>query len=113
MAKKKEPFIKKNLRPDLEIDPDKKIGDLTVRELSAILGFDQGSEKKQSKKGQSHFIDGQLKRILDSKPFKDYKDNKDLIYEGPLVVKNYERSFEELIERISGLESEIKKLKKK
>ncbi|MEO6694102.1 MAG: hypothetical protein ABIY50_04105 [Ignavibacteria bacterium] len=108
MTKKKELFIKKNLRPDLEIDPDKKIGDLTVRELSAIVGADP-----LSKKEQSNLIGGTLKRILDSKPFKDYKDNKDLIYEGPLVVKNYERSFEELIERISGLENEIKKLKKK
>lgn len=101
MSKKKDAFIKKNLRPDLEIKPDRKISELTVRELSAILHSDLGP----------------IKHIIDSKPFKDYKDNKDLIYEGPLNVGqskiDLSKELDKIIKKISGLEKEIKKLKHK
>lgn len=114
MAKRKEPFIKKNLRPDLKINPDKKLGDLTVRELTEILGYDETPYAQNSELG----FWGPVKRIIDSKPFKDYKDNKDSIYEGPLggpPTRHFEKSevLEEIIKRITGLENEIKKLKKK
>lgn len=112
MPKKKDPFIKKDLRPDLEINPDKKLGELTVRELSSILGFGTKTDKKV----MANVLGGQIKRIIDSKPFKDYKDDKDDIFEGPLNIapsKEISTTLEKIIKRISGLESEIKKLKKK
>lgn len=110
MAKKKDHFIKKNLRPDLEINPDKKLGELTVRELSAILGYEATGAKSAAG------FWGPIKIIIDSKPFKDYKDNKDDIYEGPLNVGSSDEisgTLEKIIKKISGLENEIKKLKKK
>ena len=109
MAKKKEPFIKRNLRPDLEINLGKKIGELTVRELTSILGYDRSSEITSS----ANLLGPIIKRYLDSKQFKDFKDNKDDIHEGPLNLKNNEKLLEKIIKRISGLENEVKKLKKK
>lgn len=41
MANPKEPFISKGDRPDVKIDPDKPLSNLTVRDLHSILG---GSE---------------------------------------------------------------------
>jgi hypothetical protein len=38
MAKPKEPFIGQGDRPDVKIDPDKSVSDLTVRDLQSILG---------------------------------------------------------------------------
>lgn len=118
MSKKKEPFIKKNLRPKPDIEPGKKIGDLTVGELSSILGFEESSVSGKNAEG---LIGGFVKRIID-KSWKDYKDNKDLIYEGPLILQdmkgrkknkheNLPILLEDVIKKISGLEKEIKKLK--
>lgn len=114
MAKRKEPFIKKNLRPDLKINPDKKLGDLTIRELSEILSID---ETAYSQSSELRLL-GPIKRIIDSKQFKDYKDNKDSIFEGPLIRHPANQSekpdiLEEILKKITGLENEIKKLKKK
>jgi hypothetical protein len=41
MANPKEPFIPQSERPAVKIDPDKSVGELTVRDLQTILG---GSE---------------------------------------------------------------------
>jgi hypothetical protein len=38
MAETKEPFISQSDRPDVKIDPDKRVGELTVRDLRTILG---------------------------------------------------------------------------
>ena len=35
-----EPFIANEDRPELSLDMDGKVGDLTVRELATILGFE-------------------------------------------------------------------------
>jgi hypothetical protein len=41
MADKKEPFIPQSDRPDVKIDPDKAVGELSVRDLQSILGGSQ------------------------------------------------------------------------
>lgn len=115
MAKRKQPFIRKKQRPDPEIKLSKKIGDLTIRELSEILGLHESKPGKSSE----NLIGGYVKRVID-KAAKDYKDHKDLIYEGPLIIKGKKKQsddlpglLDELIKKISGLEKEVKALKQK
>jgi hypothetical protein len=44
-----EPFITDAERPDLTVSAESKVGDLTVRELQAILGIEHGGELKEGK----------------------------------------------------------------
>ncbi len=41
MANPKEPFIPQSDRPDVKIDPDKAVSELTVRDLQSILGSNE------------------------------------------------------------------------
>ena len=65
-----EPFIPEDQRPDLTIDMNQRVGDLTVRDLASILGSGATQQPK-------------LKEItLDKAPIKDaakeiFKENKD------------------------------------
>jgi hypothetical protein len=38
MADKKEPFVPQSDRPDVQIDPSKRVSDLTVRDIQIIFG---------------------------------------------------------------------------
>src|SRR6478752_7687978 len=96
-----EPFIANEDRPELSLDMDGKVGDLTVRELATILGFEpavdvikegksETKEHKDSKdnkdskdhKEQKHQKDTKdQKEQKDTKDHKERKDNKDLIFE--------------------------------
>ena len=114
------PFIGSSDRPDLTIDLDARVGDMTVRQLAAILAPQRVGAWKP------------LKDLKDSR--KDFKDGKDLIDTGsPLfkeiidsvtLQKGPERgipggtpgadpgSLEELIKRITGLEQELERLQR-
>lgn len=105
----KKHFIKKSLRPPVGKKSVNKNGEKSVKELGEILG----NTKKKAKRLSDKFIPPIIKRFLDSKEYKDYKDHKDLIYEGPLNVKGIEKSLAQVIKKVSKLESEVKKLRKK
>lgn len=131
--KKEGPYIGAADRPDLAIDLDARVGDMTVRQLSSILGQNQGIIWK---------IPKDLKDGL-----KDHKDLKDIIDTGSPIFKEIidvvriQKPFEgpdpgplggglaglsgmagmggasspldQLIERISGLERSIERLERR
>ena len=77
-----EPFIGKEERPDLTIDLNKKVGDLTVRDLQTLLGSGSSATVKQALKetviDKSPITDKVFKDTTkDNKDLKDTKDNKD------------------------------------
>jgi len=70
-----EPFIDPSKRPDLTIDLESRVGDMTVRQLSEILGSVAAKRKELpslAKEGKDP-----LKEDKDSKDHKDTKDHKD------------------------------------
>ena len=69
-----EPFIAKEDRPDLTVDMEGKVGDLTIRELATILGVDPPGEIDN----KEHKTDSKdQKDAKDNKEFKDQKEQKD------------------------------------
>ena len=73
-----EPFIPSDQRPDLTIDMSQKVGELTVRDLSTILG-NAGTNlpklKEIGKEIHKESIKEPLKEVV--KEFKDRKDHKE------------------------------------
>jgi hypothetical protein len=65
-----QPFISQQERPDLTIDLNKKIGDLTVRELQTLLGGGASPDKLKE-------LAKEKEDLIDKIPTKDRKDNKD------------------------------------
>lgn len=80
--KPKEPFIRAEDRPDLTIDLDEKISNLTVRQLQEVLR--QGAEARDNDipKHQKDWHDSKGRRdekyVVDAKTRKDNKDHQDL-----------------------------------
>lgn len=89
-----EPFIAKEDRPDLTVDMEVKVGDLTIRELATILGIDPPAEihkdnktenkdnkdtkdRKESKDQKDQKEHKEQKDPKDQKDFKDQKEQKD------------------------------------
>ena len=83
-----EPFINPEERPDLTVDLNTRVGDLTVRQLSEILGSPSSpaklkelvaaKEPKDLAKEPKEFKDHKdIKDHKDPKEHKDQKDNKD------------------------------------
>lgn len=68
-----EPFIAQDQRPDLTIDMNQKVGDLTVRDLSAILGPGAGQQAKL----KEATLDKSLIKDAFKEAFKEQKDRKD------------------------------------
>lgn len=126
------PFIGASDRPDLTIDLDARIGDLTVRQLSALLAPGVGA---------SGLIWKPIKDAKDTR--KDFKDGKDIIDTGsPILKEIFERipvpwgypqkpaeagqgpfggaggewggasPLDQLIERVAGLERAIERLER-
>lgn len=71
MSDEKHPFVPKEDRPEVKIDPSTPIGQLTVRDLQAILGS-RGAVKKIENKDT---IKDQIKvEVKDQKPeYKEFK----------------------------------------
>jgi hypothetical protein len=71
------PLIEDEERPDLTIDMEAKVGELTIRDLATLLSteFDVLKEGKSEQKEQKDKKDG--KDHKDSKDQKDQKDHKD------------------------------------
>lgn len=82
MAEKK-PFVGEKDRPDLTVKMEGKVGDLTVRELASILGFDPSAAKLKelpataADKLPLKEIQKDLKDRKDTKEHKDQKEPKD------------------------------------
>ncbi|MBV9391877.1 MAG: hypothetical protein JOY96_08300 [Verrucomicrobia bacterium] len=79
-----EPFIDPSQRPDLSIDLDSRVGEITVRQLSEILSrppssaiVKQVSEKQIVKENSLEKLPKEPKDIKDSKEHKDPKEEKD------------------------------------
>jgi len=76
----KEPFISQEERPNLTINLEGKVGELTVRELASVLGFDP-SEAAKAKELPSTAVDKTAKEIQkdikDRKEAKEHKDQKE------------------------------------
>jgi hypothetical protein len=70
-----DPFITKAERPDLTVDLNAKVGDLTVRDLQSLLGAGGASPAKLPEKFVIEKPDFPDK--LPTKDHKDVKDNKD------------------------------------
>jgi len=82
------PFIPDEDRPDLTVDLESKVGDLTVRDLAAILGLDpladvikdhkeRAKDTKDSKDKKDSKDQPDQKQQKDQKDVKDQKDQKD------------------------------------
>ena len=69
-----EPFIDPQSRPDLTVDLNSKVGDLSVRQLSDILG---SSAKTPIKTPEKMVVEKLLKEHPDKPIVKDHKDGKD------------------------------------
>jgi hypothetical protein len=83
-----EPFIKAEDRPEMTLNLDGKVGDLTVRELATILGFEpiqdlvkegkvETKERKDSKDSKDNKESKDRKEQKEQKDPKDSKDQKD------------------------------------
>jgi hypothetical protein len=80
-----EPFIGSENRPDLTIDLESRVGDLTVRQLSDILGRGAAPAKLKELTKDKEFASDKLpykepkdqKDLADNKAHKDPKDQKD------------------------------------
>lgn len=78
-----EPFIDPQSRPDLTVNLDSRVGDLSARQLSDILGTSSASAKPLAEKNAVKEIKdtvdhkAQGKEILDNKHHKEQKDHKD------------------------------------
>lgn len=70
---REEPYIRSEDRPDLTIDLDARLGDMTVRQLSAILAPGAGLFWKPLKDAKDRI--------------KDYKDVKDIVDTGSPILK--------------------------
>ena len=74
----KEPFIGSEERPDLTLNLDSRLGDLTVRQLSQILGSAGSQAKLKELQAIEKFtIKEPGKEAKDQKDHKDSKDHKD------------------------------------
>ncbi len=76
--KNTEPFIPSDQRPDLTIDMSQKVGELTARDLSTILGnagTNLAKLKEIGKEIHKEFVKEPLKEVV--KEFKDRKDHKE------------------------------------
>ena len=75
-----EPFIGGESRPDLTVDMDAKVGDMTVRQLADILGRSAPQKAKEVQEKQvfeKQIIKEQVKEHPDKIPVKEHKDSKD------------------------------------
>jgi hypothetical protein len=83
-----QPFISQEQRPDLTIDLNRKVGDLTVRDLQTLLGSGASPKLKELAKEKEDLLDKiptkdttkdpkDRKDIKDHKEPKDHKDQKD------------------------------------
>ena len=76
----KEPFISQEERPNLTINLEGRVGDLTVRELASVLGIDP-SQAPKAKELPSTAADKTAKEvqkdIKDRKEAKEHKDHKE------------------------------------
>lgn len=78
-----DPFISKEDRPDLTIDLNKKLGELTVRELKTLLG---GGSSSPAKSKEALVEKGELIDKIPTKDTKDIRDNK--IHKEPKDTKD-------------------------
>ena len=73
-----QPFISSEERPDLTVDLDARVGDLTVRQLSEILGSTSSSAKLKELPQAGKEIKEPVKEpVKEPKDIKDHKDSKD------------------------------------
>jgi hypothetical protein len=74
-----QPFVSGESRPDLTVDLNQKVGDLSVRDLASILGTGAGDLPKPLKEPlKEPFKERKdIKDIKDHKEPKDHKDQKD------------------------------------
>jgi len=73
----KEPFIEGSKRPDLTIDLESRVGDMTVRQLSEILGRVSSAKIKDAKEKELTLDKDPTKEPKDHKDAKDHKDPKE------------------------------------
>src|SRR6516162_1599124 len=73
-----QPFIAAEERPDLTVDLNARVGDLTVRQLSEILGSASSPAKlKELPQAAKDIVKEQGKEEKEIKDRKDFKDHKD------------------------------------
>lgn len=107
MAKEKEPFIGTGDRPDVSLKPDTPITQLTVRDLSALIG--EGIDLLIPRKfriGESHVK--AKSEVIDFMIRKELKDVSDshipVSFEGPSPI-------ERLIDQITKLNADVQQLR--
>jgi hypothetical protein len=74
-----QPFVGQEQRPDLTVNMEGKVGDLTVRDLTTLLGGGGGKVKEVAKepKDLKEPIKEPIKEPKDHKDIKDHKEPKD------------------------------------
>ena len=76
----KEPFIGQENRPNLTINLEGRVGDLTVRELASVLGIDPSlapKAKELPSTASEKTTKEVLKDVKDRKEAKEHKDQKE------------------------------------
>jgi hypothetical protein len=72
-----QPFISSEERPDLTVDLDARVGDLTVRQLSEILGGTSSPAKLKELQAAKEIKEPIKEPAKEHKDIKDQKDSKD------------------------------------
>ena len=72
-----EPFVSSEQRPELTVDVNTRVGDLTVRQLSEILGSASSAAKSKELPLTAKDIKEPVKEDKDIKDHKDSKEHKD------------------------------------
>ena len=92
-----EPFIPKSDRPDLKVDPEKSLGELTVLELQTILS---GPEVYKFRKDKEHFLGEKLqKEVLKEHYYDKFTDRYEAEPGGSGMAQ--------LLEHVGGLHKKI------
>jgi ABC-type Zn2+ transport system substrate-binding protein/surface adhesin len=74
---KEQPFVSDESRPDLTVDLNQKVGELSVRDLASILGAGSQSAIKVKEVKEIKDIFKERKDAKDAKDHKDPKEHKD------------------------------------
>jgi hypothetical protein len=110
MANPKEPFIPQSDRPDVKLDPDKSVGELTVRDLQSIVAgslvykyWEKSWDKTWDKPSDKYF----------TKDIKEYAYEKDPRIETYLAASPADpgaSGVAQLIAHVGGLHKKIDEL---
>ncbi|MGC1362944.1 MAG: hypothetical protein WA419_16990 [Silvibacterium sp.] len=111
MADKKEPFVPQSDRPDVKIDPNKRVSDLTVRDLQLIIAPPPGPSGMGHPRPYKPFVWDIVDKFVHKDANKIEKiEHKDWIlevYTWPQAGPDPEAGIAQLVSLVGGLDKRI------